>query len=487
MASAKKVAKAPTLAERKAAKNAEAEQVATSTDPMFDFYINRLESLNKRYHITSSSLSVPNKLSSGNLVIDLITNGGLNGFVQYSGQEASSKTTAATHAFGSALDAKILPIYRDPENAIDPPYFGNITGRSHIDVFGKKSPKTGEYLIRPKAFYSDDQHFESFFLYMRDFLLSLPEKRYMEETDQWYLVYPAAKDGVKERLKKLGLVPSKELFTATGKYWCPTDKRGPSSFVVLDSWPALLSEDNDTDGNDSGGGMSLAARKFAEFLPKVVGKLRSRGMIMLGVNQIREKPAQRIPVLYEPGGKALAFYCNTRLRFFANGVPHLSSYKEAEDEASSWSEGTDRYQYKRILVTKLKSGQAKLEGLVRVWTKDSRGQGRGYCPAYDVFQYLTMTGHIAGKRNGFKIVEFGDADCSKKLTFSDLKKYVLASYEDLNAQKESAKMFGYKSYLNLRTMCFNEITNGLAYKRMIDRNQLKGIKAEGEAEDLEAD
>ena len=474
----------PTLAERKATKNAEAAAVADMDNPLLNYYLDKIESLNKAYNITTSALTSLNPLSTGNLVLDLLTGGGLpcGTMTQFSGQEASSKTTASVHVFGEALKTKNMLIrLADPENSLNEIYARNILGVPVEEVFGTKD-SNGSWVRRPRAFYSDSSGFESFFLHTRDLLLSLPERRYMPEEKSWFLVWPSAKDGVRERLKTLGMTPSAKLFSSTGKYWVKTEETGPAGIVICDSFPALLGESHDETGDDSGtSGLAETARLFSTFLPKVVGKLRSKGFILLGINQIRERPG-RVKSLYECGGRALQFYSGLRIRFFATGVPHASSYKVDELEPASWvDDANDKYVYKSCTITKNKSaGTAGFTGLLRVWTKDSNGEGRGYCPAYDAYQYCLMTGLADGKRTGFRLVGNESIATPKKVTFLEFKKYILAAQLGPNEKKEAAKLLGYKSYIDLRETFFAEIRSGVGFKKMTEKNQSKGISAKEE-------
>ena len=445
-----------------------------AVDPFFKFYSGRLDKLERDYKINSSSLDMPDKLSSGMLEIDLIYNGGLApGMFSIAGPEASSKTTLATTILGSAIRNNLLTDYHDPEGSVDAIYSSNILRvESLASIFGRRSPD-GSWAVRPKARYYDDNTLETFFNFNKDFLISLPDKRYVSENDTWYYVFPAARDGTKERLEKMGLKIDSRLTKEMGKYYCICEKRGPQAIIFCDSWPALLSEDQDVENKERSKAMAFNARKFSEYLPQVVGRLRRKSVILLGVNQLRTNPVAKYgSPYYEPGGSSLAFLSSVRIQGFGRSVPH-SVKDRVETEPSSWDKGEDVYAYKYFKNTKNKQGTPYLDGWVRVWVRDSNGQGRGYCSAWDNYRYLLRTGRIDGKRNKFAIRAFDLPD--KKITWLEFKKYCLAANKE--QRQIAAKLLGMDKYVDIRKLAFEELKNGTGIKLFnSSANDKRGIE-----------
>src|SRR5690606_20896194 len=86
------------------------------------------------------------------------------------------------------------------------------------------------------------------------------------------------------------------------------DRGGLQALLSLDSYPAMLTEKQDTD--DPSAAMAIQARMFSEQLRRVKGRMRSKRIAVLGVNQLRQKPAVMFGSPdYEPGGEALKFFC----------------------------------------------------------------------------------------------------------------------------------------------------------------------------------
>lgn len=446
-------------------KNSKIFDTSQSEDPFFDFYSDQMDQLTKDYKLSGSGLLIPDRLSTGLLTTDLMLNGGLGAgaMFTFSGPEASSKTTLVSTVLSSAVKSNIFINLHDAENSVDPVYTTNIFGVEKLsDIFGKRGID-GKWLKRPKIHYFDDNILETFFNMTRDFLKRLPDKRYLPENDTWYLVFEATRDGVKDKINAMGLKIDQALYKETGKYWCLTVKRGPQAIITCDSWPSLLTAGEDEEGEERSKAMAINARKFSQYLPQVVGKLRRKGIILIGVNQIRENPGVMYgSKYYEPCGQALKFFSSVRLQLFARSTPHNT--KEAiEKETSAWvANAEDHYAYKFIKNTKNKQGTPFLETWVRVWVRDAQGQGRGYCPTWDCYQYLLQTGRVDGKRNKFKL-SFPGLNTQKQITWLDFKKFTQASTKEQRLQ--SAKLFGITKWFDLRQACFDEIKSGVGLKK----------------------
>ena len=456
-------------------------EVAAISDPFNDYYIDRLDAIEKTYGLSSGTMEKGDRVSTGMLVIDIILSGGIagHGMVSIAGPEASSKSTQSTHMFGAALQAGMMTHYHDPEGSLDPEYSGNILRVSSLEsIFGSKDAK-GNWAVKPHARYYDDNTLETFFDFNKDFLMSLPDKSYISETDKWYYRFKPDRDGIKDRIAKMGLKIDKDLYQTTKMYYCETPKRGAQAMIFCDSWPSLLSEDQDQENKDRSKAMAFNARKFSEYLPQVVGKLRRKSVILAGVNQIRTNPMAYGNPNYEPGGAALKFYSSARNQIFAKTIPH-DVKKPIEEEPSVWGKGTDKYAYKYIQNTKNKQATPYRDGWLRVWVSDSNGQGRGYCYVWDQYQYYLLTGRIKGTRNKFKLLDVNGIPAEKVWTWLDFKKYVLA--EGKEQRGIAAQMIKSNKYIDMRKQAFAELKSGTGMKLY---NSAAANKIKPSVEDME--
>lgn len=366
----------------------------------------------ERHHGLVSSLLTPmTRLKSSSLMLNWILGGGIlpGAMVTFAGQEAAGKSTFTLDFLGESLKLPMqLRVHNDAENAIDPSYSPAVmhlpSGISLTDLHREINGQP------PAIRYHDDTGLEPMFLMMRDMLGTVPVKRWYEEAQTWAYVFKR-KTGAADKIRSYGLRADKAL-SDEALFVCPTDYAGPEGLFLNDSYPAMLPEDMMIEGKDIPGRLALVAAAFSEYLKMVVGRLRSRGFIMLGVNQIRLKPGTAFgDPRYEPGGEALKFYSSVRCRSSALNSPY-GDKKAFEREPSVQIEGgEDTYHYKRVDNTKNKNGTPWLSGWVRLWVSDGLGQARGIDPVFDTYAYLKETGRIAGAEGSkakFKILWDGD-------------------------------------------------------------------------------
>lgn len=88
-------------------------------------------------------------------------------------------------------------------------------------------------------------------------------------------------------------------------------KTGAVSLVVFDSVPAMLTKRELERGFDEET-MAEKARFLSKSIPKLLEVIRQTGTVVLFVNQVRDKLSY-MGGTTTPGGKALPFYCTTRL------------------------------------------------------------------------------------------------------------------------------------------------------------------------------
>jgi RecA/RadA recombinase len=458
-------------------------------------YNKQLDSLEKEYNMTSGEVDIPDKLSTNNLMYDLLTTGGImaGGFYQWSGPEGGGKSSGSLQTLGMAINAGIGMLgFHDIENAVK--------DRKHVAALMRHDPNDVFFGEGRKARLYHKSVLENFFIYSRAMMRACPDKIYRAETDQWYFVFDADKDGkaLREIYKDVIGKHNADLYSLTGRIWCPTDLRGLQGLIICDSFASLITKN--IDEKDTGGGMSADARAFSESLKKVKGIMVDKAFAIIGTNQVREKPGQNFghggPSYYEPGGNALKHNADNRIQQFPRSVPDKLGYKKgvAEhgfetgtfgEEFSFYGDGLDRYKYVILKNTKNKFGTPHLEGWIRFLIRDGDGRSRGICPVMDTKEYLRRTGRIEnvrakGMSGAFKVNVGPLAD-----EIFDMKRFkglILALTDPKIAPAIKRELFGGQKLPDIRKMAFAEIQNGKAYTKL-----QQSSKKKDDDEDLEAE
>lgn len=338
------------------------------------------------------------------------------------------------------------------------------------DLFGIQDPKTGNYIKKPLIRRYQENVAERFFDLVAKLERSLPDKVYRNE--KWWLVY----ENTKENISKFKSRSDNSLFKKTGKLWVETDNGNPQAMIVVDSYPAMLPERMDED--DAKGGMAAQARMFSEQLKRVKGKMPSKRIVVMGVNQLRKAPmvAYGNPE-YEPGGESLKFYSDVRIRMASRSVQGGSGQFE-EEPSVEVSGGKDQYRYIHMRAHKNKLSVPNLEGWARIWVRDANGQARGYDPVYDTFSFLKQLKWISGTKNRLNITVPG-LDLGKGLTWAQFKTLCVGDKKMITDVFKDAKI---KSKpFRLREKLFKLIQNGKATERYFE------AMAAGKDKDEEAD
>lgn len=128
------------------------------------------------------------------------------------------------------------------------------------------------------------------------------------------------------------------------------------------------------------------------------------------------------PTEREPGGNALKFFSDCRLRTAKTVIPHGKGY--IEEEQSIKDEGAiDYYAYIKVKTVKNKLGGRPLqEVIMRTRIGDADGEPTGFCMTWDAWTYLKATGQISGQRDKIK---FGEGTPYDGVVFSWLEFKVL--------------------------------------------------------------
>lgn len=403
-------------------KKVEETKPQVSTDFLADYFLGAVDKVEKEEQLTTS-VNDSYRLPTGLLAFDVLLDGGLNAsWFQISGQEASFKSGCALNCAKTCYEAGVPVVYYfDAENAVKKKFMCSIFNTdTQEEVIGKRDEK-GNWLVRPKIRYSIDNSLEKVFITMKKTLLRLPDKMQDNITGKWYYVFGKDKDSQKQ-MSEMGFTGTGDakLHKITGKYWFEAPNDTLQAFFVIDSLPALVPQEASEDEDKVGQRIAYLAGPLSGFVPQVKGLLKRKHSAIFIVNQMRDKPM----VMFgdpqsEPGGNAVKFFSEFRLRFVPIAVPQgWDRKKESSNicqEKSVEGNGYDYYMFKKMRVVKTKTSAVGATSMCRVWIKDKDGNPRSYDPVFDAWQTLNDLHLVSGSRNGargFKIHIKGMEDIS---------------------------------------------------------------------------
>lgn len=445
--------------------------------------------LEKVVKIQSITIGEENRISTGSICMDILLGGGITaGMYGISGPEQSAKTTLAIMMLANSVKQDVgLRVLWDAEgssgSSMD--YVENVfdTQGVHADMetlFGVR--KKGKYTTTPMIYYRDEGEMETFYNWMSGLLRRLPDKRF--EAERWWYVYePTPENKAKYKGKY-----DRNLSAASNGLYIPAPSGALQAMVLIDSYPSLLPVSMDED--DPKSGMALQAREFSKNIPRVKGKLRAKRVALIGINQLRIAPAQMFKdPNYEPGGEALKFFSDARLRSMPralSGVPyHPVGKGQIEKEPSINGEGEDTYRYIHVKAIKNKLSVPGRETWLRIWVSDDDAKAKGFCPVWDTFYALHMTGQVSGKRLSMSLNVHGLGQAKKNISWAEFKKLILGSKEE---KEVVCRKLGYKP-INLRSGMFNLMRKGVLEDLYAEQHKtaLKKAKAKAAAEADEGD
>lgn len=426
--------------------------------------------------------------STGLLSLDLMTSGGLvtGGWYTFFGGEQSCKSTLASTQMANAITTKIpYLLYFDYEGSFQAEYFMSIArhvgavppkmsdGEANQRIFGLQDDK-GNWVIKPRVRYYPMSIGEKFFDYMARLMRQLPDKLY--KNGKWWLVYDPENKQHKEHIKKKKPKFDEVLWKKTGKWWVETDNGLPQALVVTDSYPAMNPEKMDVD--DPSAAMAMQARMFAENIKRIKGKMSSKRVTIMGINQLRLRPAVQFQnPEYEPCGESLKFNSDVRVRMASRSVQGGSGQFEEEPGVNG---GIDQYRYIHMRAAKNKLSVPNLEGWARVWVRDAEGQAHGFDPVYDTFYFLKEMGMVSGTKNRLKI-DHPKMKNHKPLTWLNFKKIIVG---DRKMIKETLASVGVMKPFMLRDELFKLFADGTAMQVYFDKRKADADgKAKGDDDD----
>lgn len=441
-----------------------------------DIYGASMDDIARRQGVEVSSLDVGEPMSSGMLCYDLMLGGGIRaGMYTSAGWEQSAKTTTALTILASAIKQKIpLLEWWDFEGSTknSKPYVRSIVKGAGVKVsmdelFGKLDDQ-GRYEVRPLVRYRSESIGEKFFDYMSEALRKLPDKKFVNK--KWWLIF----EDNKVNKAKYGDMANASMPKKYGKgIWIEAPDGKLQGIFFTDSYPAMNPGDNDDE--EANKGLGLQARMFSKHLPRVKGRLASKMVAFIGVNQMRDIPmAMYGPKEQEPCGKALRFNSDVRTRNTArsSGYPLWAKNfnKQFEEEEKSVEvTGNDRYRYIHCKAIKNKLWTPGRQIWFRLWIEDGRGVARGFDPFFDTMQYLKITGQLVGKGREKLVLQLEGLPKAKPLGWADYKKWVLGSKEEMTA---ICKKAGLKP-MSLRTYCFKQVADGVGERLFLSQRSIK--------------
>jgi RecA/RadA recombinase len=214
---------------------------------------------------------VKDALSSGSLCLDLILGGGFKPGLMGTtfGPEGSGKSTLLISILASSQLLGIPACLYDPEAGSDPVYMRTMG----VDLNYKIKVKIGNKTeTRPGFFYTQPDTGEAVYRHILRVLSKMPI----------------------------------------------VDDGPPRMLFLVDSFAGMGSEEVDEVGD--GGRIADEARMHSYYLKRVVPRLRRRGAILIGSNQMRTNIGAYGSPLSEAGGKALMFWPGYKIRSSAKRV-----------------------------------------------------------------------------------------------------------------------------------------------------------------------
>lgn len=461
-----------------------------SDDAAFDPYSEFGSVLDEVAHKMSDAdtLDDVTPMSTGSLALDLITGGGIRPAMYTNfGPEQSGKTTGALLMMASAIKHNVPIIsLRDFEgstgNSI--PYVTSILKTCGIkmdraQLFGKKNDTTGKWEIQPRVRYSANTMGVTFFNWFAAILRRLPDKKMLN--GEWWLVYEDTKEN-----QKYNEFADKSMPKRYGKgIYIRAKDGGLQGLVICDSYPNMNPDTKDEDQVDNS--LALQARMFSKNLPRVKGYLAPKKVALIGINQLRDVPMAMFgPKEQEPGGKALRYNSDVRLRWYPRALSAIPLWPKAakkggkEIEPSVTGEGLDKYKYMHVSAAKNKLSESDREMFIRIWAKDANGQAHGIDPVFDTMQYLRETGQLLGKKRAALQLKWEDNKPGKEMDWQDFKLWILGGKEDMVKMSKKA---GMPKPMNLRAMCFKQIAKGTGEKLFTSMQKATDSKSSSSDDD----
>jgi RecA/RadA recombinase len=295
--------------------------------------------------------------TSGSLTFDMIYGGGwpIGGWVSIMGPSMSGKTTIVVTAIAVAQRLKVPQIVFDHEGSQDPLY-----GKKIGAIFKKKG--AGFHYIQVETG-------QDTYRFVRRMLKRFPTLS-------------------TEQIRKL---------------------KQPVCLFIVDSLASMLPDA--VADNDENTQPARQAAMHSQYIPLVKKMLSNTGCTLLATNQLRLNPLQRFgnPEV-EPGGNAVQFYPDMRIRVSKHAPPKGKNedeggaaadsgggkklYKQWTEEVALQGDGIDQFLWVSVRTLKNKHFAPFQDAQFRI------NIGKGLDPIYDGYEYLRLTGQIVTRGGG---------------------------------------------------------------------------------------
>lgn len=273
-----------------------------------------LDIIEKKVKISSQDAArFAPRVSTGQLALDMFLSGGIvpGGWYTFSGGEQSCKSTLTMSLMASLIKLEYTGISAvfDYEGSTDADYIAGQLKTFGVTVdaktiFGVRDPDDEKkWLIKPRIRYYAPDNGTRFFDWMSMLRRRLPKKIVEKDGTAWLYF-----ENNKENAKKVAGQYDKKWFSAHNEFKVRASDGHMQAMVIVDSYPAMLPDQLDDD--EGSNAMAIQARMFSDGIKRFRGGMRGKMMTIVGVNQLRQKPATMFgSPEYEPGGDALKFYC----------------------------------------------------------------------------------------------------------------------------------------------------------------------------------
>lgn len=324
------MAKAKKEKKSKATELADVGVVAALAFDMSAMMDEQLDQIEKKTKISSQSMMRhAERVSTGALALDMYLDGGIvpGGWYTFSGGEQSCKSTMTMSIMATLIKlaySGIAAVF-DFEGSTDADYVAGQLKTHGVTVdpktiFGVKDDETGEWLIKPRIRYYSPDNGEKFFDYMSMLRIRLPEK-VVEKDGSAYLLF----ENTNDNRKKVGDKYDKKWFSKHNQFKVPAADGHMQAIALVDSYPAMLPDALDDD--DASKAMAIQARMFSDGIKRIRGGMRRKMITIVGVNQLRQKPATMFGCLHG----------TTQVQFVDGRVFTMKDIVDQRIEGQVWS------------------------------------------------------------------------------------------------------------------------------------------------------
>lgn len=168
---------------------------------------------------------------------------------------------------------------------------------------------------------------------------------------------------------------------------------------------------------------------------------------------------------YEPGGEALRFYSDVRLKSTSRAIPPGWGKGQTMEEPSVEGKGSDEYRFIVIKVHKNKLGGFQYQDTwARMWLRDHEGQARGLDPVFDTWNFLKMQELVGGTRKNMKFAAPCPLEGAKKMTWDDFKVLILGKKQQVIDKCKEKEI----KPVDIRLWCKKQVASGNSMKRFSD-------------------